>query len=154
MQLLRAAAAEGIIDAVDRATQTALHLAAQRGLKAAVRVLLELGSRVDFADAEGEAALAKAARGGHTGCVALLLDAGAAPDATSGGGHTALMCACAKGRRECVALLLRRGASAEPCEHSSEVKRGQAVLGSQRPVRPPHRSRGHRTRGPRTSACS
>ena len=58
-QLLRAAASEGMLDAVDRATMTALHLAAQRGLDAAVHALLLLGSRVDFTDGEGEAALCK-----------------------------------------------------------------------------------------------
>ena len=44
---LRAAAAEGVLDAVDRATLTALHLAAARGLEAAVASLLQLGARVD-----------------------------------------------------------------------------------------------------------
>ena len=48
-QLLRAAAAEGVLDAVDRATLTALHLAAARGLDAAVAALLQLGARVDLA---------------------------------------------------------------------------------------------------------
>ena len=46
---LRAAAAEGVLDAVDRATLTALHLAAARGLEAAVADLLQLGARVDLA---------------------------------------------------------------------------------------------------------
>ena len=49
-QLLRAAAAEGVLDAVDRATLTALHLAAARGLEAAVAALLQLGARVDLTD--------------------------------------------------------------------------------------------------------
>ena len=48
-QLLRAAAAEGVLDAVDRATLTALHLAAARGLEAAVGDLLQLGARGDLA---------------------------------------------------------------------------------------------------------
>ena len=47
---LRAAAAEGVLDAVDRATLTALHLAAARGLEAAVADLLQLGARVDSLD--------------------------------------------------------------------------------------------------------
>ena len=49
-QLLRAAAAEGVLDAVDRATLTALHLAAARGLEAAVADLLLLGARVGCTD--------------------------------------------------------------------------------------------------------
>ena len=138
--LLRAAAAEGHLDAVDRSTQSALMLAAQRGLDAAVRDLLLHGVKVDFPDADGETALLKAARAGHVSCVALLLGADAALDVPSGGGYTPLMAASGAGQHACVTLLLRRGASVEPCEHSTS--------GAPHPSHPLTRAR------PRLGSCA
>ena len=121
--LLRAAVSEAHLDTVDRDGQTALHLAAQRGMEGAVEVLCSAGSRIDQPDFDGETALMKAARGGHARCVALLTGTSSASiDATTLGGFTALMLAAAAGRLECVELLLHHRASMERCEHTTSER--------------------------------
>ena len=60
--------------------QTPLHLAAERGNLAVVRLLLGAGTSLEAYDQHGTAAIHLAAANGHAATVALLLDMGANAD--------------------------------------------------------------------------
>jgi ankyrin repeat protein len=83
-------------------------LAAARGHKSLVTLLLSVGAIIDEWDREGETALILAAANGHKSVVNLLLDSGAEVD-RNGNGKTALMSAAAHGHESVVSLLLERG---------------------------------------------
>ena len=109
--VIRSAAAEGHIDAVDRQGHNALLLAATHGLCATTAALLAHGSRADFAEpVHGETAMIRAARHGHHLVVDVLLEAVCDMDHQSFTGMSALMEASAEGHTLCVARLLHHGA--------------------------------------------
>lgn len=111
--LVEAAAAEGVLDAVDRSGCSALHLAA--GISRAayvVELLIARGADVNAFDlCDFGAPLLRAARCGAVSSVVALLEGRAQVDAACRGGVTALMRASADGHAECVAALCRYGAN-------------------------------------------
>ena len=111
--LVEAAAAEGVLDAVDRSGCSTLHLAA--GISRAayvVELLIARGADVNALDlCDFGAPLLRAARCGAVSSVVALLDGRAQVDAACRGGVTALMRASADGHAECVAALCRHGAN-------------------------------------------
>jgi ankyrin repeat protein len=84
-------------------------LAAARGHKSLVTLLLSAGAIIDEWDRGGETALMLAAANDHESVVNLLLESGAEVDG-NGDGKTALMSAAAHGHESVVNLLLQRGA--------------------------------------------
>mmetsp|Transcript_9875 Transcript_9875/g.18575 ORF Transcript_9875/g.18575 Transcript_9875/m.18575 type:complete len:368 (-) Transcript_9875:529-1632(-) len=77
----------------DENGQTALHLAADKGIVACVSFLLHAGADPNAADKEGISVLGAAVIGGCIECVKLLLDAGADPDQEDNDGDTPRSCA-------------------------------------------------------------
>ena len=95
-------------DAVDPASkygETALMLAAEKGMSAKVKLLLAAGANVAALDKRGRTALHAAAHAGSSECVALLLAAKADPKVKDKDKITACAAAKAKGFTEVVALL-------------------------------------------------
>jgi ankyrin repeat protein len=93
---------------------TALHLAAAFGTPAAVRLLLDLGAKVDAVSTNPQANQplhAALALGRNPETVQMLLDAGADPNARQVAGFTAIYSAAAANRRDLVELLLAHGAN-------------------------------------------
>ena len=95
------------IDAVNRAGESALMLAALKGDLGGMGLLLERGARVNQ---PGWSALHYAATGPEAQAVRLLLDRGAEVNAASPNGSTPLMMAAQYGTETSVKLLLDRGA--------------------------------------------
>ncbi len=96
-----------VVDAPNRAGETALMIAALRGEVDFVRRLLERGAQVNR---DGWTPLHYAASGPGVEIVALLLDRGAAIEALSPNRTTPLMMAAGYGAIDAADLLLRRGA--------------------------------------------
>jgi len=96
-----------VVDAPNRAGETALMIAALRGEVDFVRRLLERGAQVNR---DGWTPLHYAASGPGGEIVALLLDRGAAIEALSPNRTTPLMMAAGYGAIDAADLLLRRGA--------------------------------------------
>ena len=89
-----------------------LHIAAEFGDVAMVRLLLDKGAATDSRDADGRTPLFRAAARGHTGAAKLLLDRGADPTvAESTLGQMPLHRASDNGQVAMVQLLLDHGAS-------------------------------------------
>jgi ankyrin repeat protein len=86
------------IDARDASGQTALMLAAERGLAGMASLLLERGASPDLRDSRGESALIRASRAGEAQAVQALLAGGADPSLESKKGETALSAALHAGR--------------------------------------------------------
>jgi ankyrin repeat protein len=107
MQLL----GQGTIDirATDSNGYTALTLAARKGHKDVVELLLAMGADI-HARENGDTALLQAAYNGHKDIVALLLDRGADICARDNNRDTALTLAALSGYKDVVQLLLDRGA--------------------------------------------
>ena len=95
------------IDALNRAGESALMLAALKGETAGARLLLERGARVDQ---PGWSALHYAAAGEEPQLVQLLLEKGADVNAASPNASTPLMLAAQYGGEESVKYLLAAGA--------------------------------------------
>lgn len=89
---------------------TALMLAADRGLPDMVKALLKAGADPRRVDEFGRSALIFGAASGNSEVVQLLLSAGLKADARDKYGDTALMAAAAAGNPESVRLLLKNGA--------------------------------------------
>lgn len=89
---------------------TALMLAADRGLAGMVNALLKAGADPHSVDEFGRNALIFGASSGDSKVVQLLLSAGLKADAKDKYGDTALMAAAAAGNPESVRLLLKNGA--------------------------------------------
>lgn len=89
---------------------TALMLAADRGLPDMVKALLKAGADPRRVDEFGRNALIFGAGSGNSDVVQLLLSAGLKADARDKYGDTALMAAAAAGDPESVRLLLKNGA--------------------------------------------
>eukprot|EP00527_Entomoneis_sp_CCMP2396_P002888 CAMPEP_0198150896 /NCGR_PEP_ID=MMETSP1443-20131203/53109_1 /TAXON_ID=186043 /ORGANISM="Entomoneis sp., Strain CCMP2396" /LENGTH=273 /DNA_ID=CAMNT_0043816365 /DNA_START=178 /DNA_END=999 /DNA_ORIENTATION=+ len=77
----------------DASGQTALHIAAERGNLAAVRILLDHGADKDAIAQDGASVLQAAAIGGHVDVCSELLQRGANPDIADLDGDTARICA-------------------------------------------------------------
>ncbi|KAA0153563.1 hypothetical protein FNF29_02952 [Cafeteria roenbergensis] len=92
---------------------TALVLAAERGHKDTVELLLDRGADIEVKDRYGSTALVLAAERGHKDTVELLLDRGADIEVKDRYGSTALMFAAECGHKDTVELLLDRGADPE-----------------------------------------
>jgi uncharacterized protein len=89
---------------------TALMLAADRGLPRMVEALLKAGADGHRVDEVGRNALVFGAGSGNSEVIQLLLSAGLKADARDQYGDTALMAAAAAGNPESVRLLLKNGA--------------------------------------------
>ena len=90
--------------------QTALMWAAAEEHVEMVRVLLDLGARIDGASMAGHTALLSAARTGNIPVVELLLDRGANIETTAADGSTPLLIATVRGQVPLARFLLDRGA--------------------------------------------
>jgi hypothetical protein len=100
------------VDHLDNMGRTTLHLAAQNGNPAMVRLLINHKADVNVRSRiRPETPLTLAAQGGHTDVVERLLAAGADPDAVDHFGRTALIYAENAGRKDIVAMLRAHGAS-------------------------------------------
>ncbi len=95
------------IDALNKAGESALMMAALKGELTGTRLLLERGAKVNQA---GWSALHYAATGTEPALVRLLLDKGADVNAASPNGSTPLMMAAQYGSEDSVKLLLAAGA--------------------------------------------
>jgi ankyrin repeat protein len=90
---------------------TALHLAARSDKPEAIRILIELGAKVNAKDNHGSTALmVAAANNASESTIDLLLDLGADINAQDKAGGTALTAAAFCGKEKAVAQLLKRGA--------------------------------------------
>jgi hypothetical protein len=76
--------------------ETALMLAASRGLNPVCKALLDNGAGIEGTNREGWTALHFAASAGRTGVVSLLLQRGASVNARNREGYTGLHYACSK----------------------------------------------------------
>ena len=97
-----------LVDATNKANETALMMAALRGNLEWTRRLIERGAAVNRS---GWTPLHYAASGPEVSVVRLLLDRGAQIDASAPNRNTALMMAAGYGPEDSVALLLARGAN-------------------------------------------
>ena len=95
------------IDALNKAGESALMMAALKGELTGTRLLLERGAKVNQA---GWSALHYAATGAEPALVRLLLDKGADVNAASPNGSTPLMMAAQYGSEDSVKLILAAGA--------------------------------------------
>ncbi|KAG4414362.1 hypothetical protein IFR04_012499 [Cadophora malorum] len=100
-------------DARNLIDSTPLHLAADKGHLAVVRLLLDCGASVDTLTASNYTPLHLAADKGHLAVVRLLLDCGASVDTLTASNHTPLHLAANKGHLAVVRLLLGGGASVD-----------------------------------------
>ena len=100
-----------LVDKRDDRGRTPLLLAARRGLKATVRLLLDYDPDVNIKDKEsGFTALILSALGGHCEIVQLLLEKGADINLEAENGPTPLIAAVSLGLEAVVRLLLKHGA--------------------------------------------
>ena len=106
---------------------TELHLAADDGHAAVVRLLLGAGAPVDATDEDQSTPLALAAGSGHSEAARLLLDAGAPMNALDLYGMTPLGRAAGRGRTEVAALLLARGADPDRAKWASRSPLAKAA---------------------------
>lgn len=95
--------------------QTALMMAAQRGLVPTMQLLIGAGASKDLQDVEGDTALFFASRVARADAVTLLLEAGANPNHRNNSGETPLIATAgglpfSRARAVVIDLLLRRGA--------------------------------------------
>lgn len=90
--------------------ETALHLAAVRGLSEMTQILLRAGADPNVKDSQGQTAAHCAAKDGAAECLDEILQAGGDPGAQDNGGRTPLHLAVAGNRLDHAKLLLRDGA--------------------------------------------
>jgi TonB family protein len=102
---------------------TALMLAADRGMSAMVAALLKAGANAHAVDDYGRSAMIFGAGSGNSEVVRLLLAAGLKGNAKDKYGDTALMAAADAGNPKCVRLLLASGAKV-----NAHNKRSQTAL--------------------------
>lgn len=104
---------DGVGQLADDKRAHALHFAAGTGKLEVAKVLVELGSNVDFATERKATPLHVAADYGRLEIVRFLLDEGAAIDPVRNGSETPLWIAAANGHLDIVKLLLDRGAKVD-----------------------------------------
>lgn len=83
-----------------------MHISAEHGYVANIRLLLEFGARIDLRDGLGFSALDLASNGGHTECISVLRDAQVTQEASRVETFTTLLEACLEGSTEQVIDLL------------------------------------------------
>ena len=101
------------IDAEDIFGDTALHIAAERGVESLVQLLLSAGANIQAQDQIGETALMTAIESGRETIVQRLLEAGADIHAHNHRGLTPLNVAVLRGNDEITELLLKWNAKTE-----------------------------------------
>lgn len=101
-------------DAASATKETALHLAASRGLISCVASLLDHGADVHAVDSLGNSPLHDAALHGHTGALAKLVEGGGDLEAANAHGLRPLHCASANGHTATIKAMLALGAHAWP----------------------------------------
>lgn len=90
--------------------RTAMWEAAWKNHELIVKLLVEKGAQVNFADYEGRTALHEACYYGHMGVAEYLLEKGATIDVEDNYGQTPLFRAVQGGRHDIVSMLVDRGA--------------------------------------------
>jgi len=102
--------------------KTSLHIAAENGYHAIVKILLENGADVDIASgATKNTALILAAHSGSADTVSLLLSSGAEATAANCYGNTALHEAAQDGNDEIIAILLKAAAHPNAKNHKGST---------------------------------
>ena len=109
-----------------------LHIAAARGHRTTVALLLESRANVNVSDNDGHTPLHLAAYRGHRDIVALLVDRGANVDAVDNYGETPLHLAVARGHRTTVEFLLERGANVSVRNRDGRTARNRATRNNTR----------------------
>ncbi|KAL4888349.1 ankyrin repeat-containing domain protein [Aspergillus ambiguus] len=108
-------------DAKDKVGRTSLSLAAEKGHKAIVNLLLHRGAAIDMVDKSGHTPLLWAAKNGHEAAVMLLLDRGATIDVVDRFSQTPLSWASENGHEAVVELLLERGATVDTKDMNNQT---------------------------------
>jgi len=111
-------AAGADVDEKDAAYNTALHLAADKGLKDVVQVLVAHGANIDAKDVSDLTALQLAALGDHEAIVELLIAAGADVNATDSVGITVMDEATRRGNTRIIEMLNQAGAQCGTSNYS------------------------------------
>ena len=102
------------VQARNASRETPLHAAAEKGMRALTRLLLDAGcERARAHEHRGDPACTWPALPADPACAVLLLDAGAVPPARNDEGESALHWAALSGNAATVRLLLERGADPE-----------------------------------------
>jgi uncharacterized protein len=112
LDLMLAAAQQGVDESRDAIGRTVLAIAAQRGQLAVVKRLHQLGADLNAADSYGNAALQMSAFDKHVTVMSYLLRSGADPNALNASGQTALFTAVSSGSAAAVQLLLEHSGDA------------------------------------------
>lgn len=124
-----------LVHEVDEARRTGLHLAAGRGHRDVVRVLLERGADPNAQDYRDETPLHRAALADRLEVAELLLDQGADPDLAGPQRRTALLFVAREtGNVEMAALLLRAGADIEAQDAGADTPLELAAWRGFRPL--------------------
>ena len=95
------------INKVNKMGQTALHLAAQKGLSDCVQKLLKCGAEMDLVDKHDMTPLMYAAQNGHPTVIEILVKNGANVNMSNSKGELALHYSCLNGYSCCTELLLK-----------------------------------------------
>lgn len=102
-----------VIHSQDKEGNTALHLAALHGHRAAVSALVNAGADIAQKNARNNTPLALSARAGHVEATQVLLDSDHDPERSARNGMLALKHAAHKHQLEVVELLLRHGVAVD-----------------------------------------
>lgn len=122
--------ADGIdINSKESEHRTPLALAARKGHKECLQLLLAAGADIDTKNKWEETPLSKAAAYNHIGCVQLLLDHGADPNCVDLWLETPLYKATVKGHVECMRILLEGGADVNRANELCLTPLHAAVMG-------------------------
>jgi ankyrin repeat protein len=124
MNALRAAIAQGNINASAADGMTALHWAVRRGDLNAVDLLLKAGAKTNAATRYGVTPLSLAAQKGNAALIERLLKAGAGANSAMPDGETALMTAARSGDPEAINVLAAHGAEID----ARQPENGQTAL--------------------------
>jgi len=115
------------IDKPDGKGRTALHVAAELGLKEHLSILLQRNADVTSKDNNEQTALHLAAATGNVDCTALLLEAGAAVNSKDSTGCSPLHVACAKNHSAVATILLDKGASVSAQDENGDTSLHHAL---------------------------
>ncbi|KAL4727025.1 hypothetical protein ACLX1H_005925 [Fusarium chlamydosporum] len=109
------------LDSRNDCGETALMIAARRGLKNMVQQLMDKGADIESRNESGETALAIVARRGHEDVVQQLIDKGADIESRNESGETALAIAVRWGRKDVVQQLMDEGADIQSRNSNGEM---------------------------------